>query len=624
MTGTVLVLEDYLTKDQLACQISDKYMDWESRRQPFLAEQREVMQYVFATDTTKTSNNKLPWSNKTTIPKLCQIRDNLIANYMMALFPKQKWMIWEGESKDDETVTKSKAIESYMDWVADRNEFYEEIAKLVADYVDNGNSIATVEWVDKRNNVVDKETGVREQAGYVGPMVRRIAHDDIVFNPASPDFVSTPKIIRTILSLGEVKELLERVSTEESEKEDAQELYNYLKDIRDYAKQHAGNLVTKDNLYYISGFDNFQAYLESNYVELITFYGDIYNHETGEFLRNQVIKVVDRHKILSQRTNTSLFGTAPIYHAGWRIRPGNLWAMGPLNNLVGMQYRIDHLENIKADVFDLFAYPPLEIKGYVEAFKWGPFEKIYVGDDGKVTPLSPDVQALQANTEIAILEQKMEEMSGSPREAMGFRSPGEKTKYEVQRLENAASRIFQNKINQFERHMVEPILNAMLELARRHMDSTTIRILDDELKIARFRDLTKEDITGAGRIKPIAARHFAEKAQQVQDLATFFGTPLAQDPGVRVHFSGLKLAKLMEGLLDLEQYEIVTPYIALTEQTDGQAIAAAAQEQMMMNNSTPNGFAPGDSDPNAAATQGSPGGMAQGPVGPGGPRGAPA
>ena len=35
----------------------------------------------------------------------------------------------------------------------------------------------------------------------------------------------------------------------------------------------------------------------------------------------------------------------------------------------------------------------------------------------------------------------MEEMAGAPKEAMGFRSPGEKTAYEVQRMENAASQV---------------------------------------------------------------------------------------------------------------------------------------------------------------------------------------
>ena len=48
--------------------------------------------------------------------------------------------------------------------------------------------------------------------------------------------------------------------------------------------------------------------------------------------------------------------------AGWRPRPDNLYAMGPLDNLVGMQYRIDHLENLKSDVFDQIAYPILKIR----------------------------------------------------------------------------------------------------------------------------------------------------------------------------------------------------------------------------------------------------------------------
>lgn len=619
MTGTVVILDEYLVPDQLACKVSDQFIMWENFRQTWLAEKREIIQYVFATDTTKTSNSKLPWSNKTTLPKLCQIRDNLIANYMMALFPKRKWLQWEGETRTDEEFTKTKSIESYMGWVCDRNEFYEEIEKLVADYVDYGNVIAMPVWVDRRNNVEGTSDELpKEQAGYTGPMARRIAPDDIVFNPTAPDFSSSPKIIRSLVSIGEVKEMLERQSVEEGDRKDADALWEYMRGIRDHASNLQGNTVTKDDLYRISGFDSFSAYLESNYVEVLTFYGDIFDDASGKFLRNQVIKVVDRHKILSQRTNTSLFGTAPIYHVGWRIRPGNLYAMGPLDNLVGMQYRIDHLENVKADVFDLFAYPVLAITGYVEDFTWGPFERIYMGDDGKVDVLSPDVQALQADTQIAVLEQKMEEMAGSPKEAMGFRTPGEKTKYEVQRLENAASRIFQNKINQFERHILEPLLNAMLELARRHMDSTTVRVLDNELRVAKFLELTKEDITGVGRLKPVAARHFAEKAEQIQNMSAFFESGIGQDPAVRVHFSSIKMAQLLEELLELDQYELVTPYIRMSEEADAQRMMAATQEQAMMDIQTPSGFMPGDSDPNAAAQAQPVGGMAPGPAGPGG------
>jgi hypothetical protein len=165
----------------------------------------------------------------------------------------------------------------------------------------------------------------------------------------------------------------------------------------------------------------------------------------------------------------------------------------------------------------------MKVKGYVQDLDWSPGEKIFIGDDGDVELLAPDPTVLQANTEIAVLEQKMEEMAGSPKEAMGFRTPGEKTKYEVQRLENAASRIFQNKTSQFERNFAEPVYNGMLELARRYMDDSVIRIFDSEFKVADFKTLTPEDITGNGRIKPMAARHFAEQSQLVQDLNAFFG-----------------------------------------------------------------------------------------------------
>src|SRR5690606_6995541 len=288
-----------------------------------------------------------------------------------------------------------------------------------------------------------------------------------------------------------VKDMLEQYAKSPEELEYAEELWDYMKDIRMQAGLFPPNTMTKDSIYTVAGFDTYQGYLASHYAEVLTFYGDIFiegdNGKQGELPNNHIITVVDRHKIICKKPNPSFFGQAPIYHVGWRVRPDNIWAMGPLDNLVGMQYRIDHLENMKADVFDLIAYPPVKIKGYVGDFQWGPLEHIYIEDaDGDVELLSPDVKALAADNQIAILETKMEEMAGSPKEAMGCRTPGEKTKYEVQRLENAASRIFQSKITQFERQIIEPILNAMLELARRNMDITTIRVYDTEFNIPVF------------------------------------------------------------------------------------------------------------------------------------------
>lgn len=593
MAGEVLDIEYFLEPDQLGCKITETWLDWDMRRANWVTEKREILQYIFATDTTKTTNSKLPWSNKTTIPKLCQIRDNLYANYMAALFPRKKWVTWEGLTQGDEKREKRDNIESYMMWATDRNRFYHEIGKLVLDYIDYGNCIGTVEWVDERMELQDEG---KVKVGYVGPAVKRISPLDTVVSPTAPSFEQSPKIFWSVVSIGQVKEILDRLSTDEQEKEDAEKLYKYLGEVRHHVSQYTGDIRVKDDIYAISGFDSYRDYLQSNLVELLTFYGDIYDENTGEFLRNHMIIVADRHKIIAKRPHTSFFGKPPVYHAGWRIRQDNIWCMGPLDNLVGMQYRIDHLENMKADVFDLIAYPPVKVKGYVEDFEWGPFERIYVGDDGDVEVMSPDVQVLQADNQIIMLENKMEEMAGSPKEAMGFRTPGEKTAYEVQRLENAAARIFQNKVAQFEREILEPLLNAMLELARRNMNEATIRIFDEELDIATFTDLTVQDITGNGRIKPIAARNFAEKATQVQNLQGMYTSVLAADPAVLQHISSVETAKLLSELLDLGNRPLVQPYIRLAEQAEAQQFANSYQERMVMDTMTPSGLFPDDAD----------------------------
>ena len=620
MSGKVLVIEEeILTPDVLATRIANSFLEWDVGRQAWLAEKREIQQYIFATDTTKTTNAKLPWSNKTTIPKICQIRDNLHANYMAAMFPRKKNIIWEGDSQDDES--KKEAIEAYMCYVTERNEYYDEISKLVYDYIDYGNAICTIDWCD--GTVEVKPTNFPPtQVGYVGPVLRRINPVDIVINPVAPDFASSPKIVQSFVSLGEVKDMIESKSLTAEERVDMAELFQYMREIRSRSGQNVGNTQTKDLIYNISGFDSYASYLESNYVEVLTFMGDLYDFNTDTFLKNYVIKVVDRHKIFSKRPNPSFFGTAPLFHSGWRVRQDNLWAMGPLDNLIGMQYRIDHLENMKADVFDLIAYPPLKIKGYVDPFTWGPFEKILIGDDSDVELMSPPVQALQADNQIAILEQKMEEMAGSPKEAMGFRTPGEKTAYEVQRLENAASRIFQSKIAQFERQITEKSHNGMLELSRRKMSPQTIRLFNDDFKIADFMSLTPEDITGNGTVKPVAARHFAEQAIQLQNINNFYTSAAGHDPSILMHFSSVETAKFFEGLLDLKDTLIVQPYVRISEQAKATQLQHASEEQTQMQLQTPTGYLPGDHDANALGGLQSMGGAPQGQT-PSGPPGLP-
>ena len=583
MTSKVLELDDVIQPDQLAVRITEKWIEWDSLRQRKKQDWEEIRRYVYATDTSHTTNSSLPWKNKTTVPKLCQIRDNLYANYVATLFPQRKWLTWEANNKDSNSVRKRDAIVNYTTWMIEQPSFKEEMDKIILDYIDFGNCFATVEWIDER-----VQTSNMTQMGYVGPGIRRISPLDIVMNPTAENFRSSPKIVKSVTSLGELKDLLEKLSTDENRTE-YEALWNYFKDLRRNASTFEGDWQQRDNLYSVDGFTSFRDYLNSNSVEILTFYGDLYDADNDTFLKNHVITVVDRHKLIGKKPNPSYFGYPPIFHAPWRRKQDNLWGMGPLDNLVGMQYRMDHVENMGADIWDLVTYPVQKVKGFVEDFTWQPGEKIFVSEEGDVDLIIPDVNVMQGDMKIERLEKIMEEMAGAPREAMGIRTPGEKTKYEVQRLENASARLFQNKIKQFEEWKVEPLMNAMIEMARRNLTgSTVIRVFDDDLKIATFQTLTVEDITGIGRIKPIAARHFAEQAELVQNLTNLTGSGLWAT--VQPHFSSIGLARIVEEVFNLQQYGVVNTNVALAEQADAQRQVNSLQQQVATSATTATGL----------------------------------
>ena len=80
-------LREFVDPETMAADVAMKWTEWDTLRENWLESKQEVQEYLFATNTTTTSNSSLPWKNKVHIPKLCQIRDNLHANYMATLFP---------------------------------------------------------------------------------------------------------------------------------------------------------------------------------------------------------------------------------------------------------------------------------------------------------------------------------------------------------------------------------------------------------------------------------------------------------------------------------------------------------------------------------------------------------
>jgi hypothetical protein len=564
MAGKVAQIQEIINPVSLARQLAGLYNQWWVQRSAKEAEWRELRGYLFATDTTKTTNAKLPWKNKTTIPKLTQIRDNLHANYNDAIFPNDEWLRWEGYSADAVVSTKRKAIEAYMKNKLRESGFRETISKLLNDYIDYGNVFAEVVWVEDKH--IDPTTG-EEVTNYVGPKALRISPFDIVFNPTALAFKDSPKFTRYLKSIGELKkDVLNNPKLGYNE-----EVYNKIIATRKALNSFRMEDINKSTGYMIEGFGSLIEYYQSGQVEILEFEGDVYDVVNDELKEKRIITIVDRSQILRDIANPSWLGQDTKVHVGWRERQDNLYAMGPLDNLVGMQYRVDHLENLKADALDLTIHPPLIIKGDVEPFVWGPEVQIHIPEDGGIESLPPNQQAFMVNNEIAALLSLMEEMAGAPKEAMGFRTQGEKTAFEVDKLDNAAQRIFRNKTNKFEVEFMEPLLNKMLEMAKRKMDTVDIaRVMDDDLGVAEFISITKDDITAKGKLRPIGSRHFSARAQLMQNMLGIFNSPVGQM--IAPHVSAKNLAKLVEEQMGFEQYQFIKDNVAITEQAETQRL----------------------------------------------------
>jgi hypothetical protein len=578
MAGKVLAVQEMFKPEQKVVELVRWYDTWQRQHDIKKAEWRELRNYIFATDTSKTSNSTLPWKNKTTIPKLTQIRDNLHAHYMDALFPNAQWMIWEGDDEESSEIEKVEGIEAFMRNKAKMSDFEKTCSLLLYDYIDYGNAFGEVVWADEKH--IDAATGQEEQT-YVGPKLERISPFDITFNPTAPNFEDSPKFVRYVKGLGELKkDIMNRPEMEFRPEALAKAI-----DQRSKLSSVKTEDINKSQGIAFDGFGSLSEYFQSGLVEILEFSGDYYDMDNDVLHENRIITIIDRQWILRDIANPNWFGRDNKVHVGWRERPDNLWSMGPLDNLVGLQYRLDHLENLKADALDLTILPPIVIKGDVEPFVWEPRATIHVDEDGDVQQSPPNPAALAIDNEIAYLMQTMEEMAGAPKQAMGIRTPGEKTKFEVQTLDNASQRIFLHKTNKFE-NLVEDALNLFLEVARRNMSTSDLsRIEDDDTGASIFVTITKKDITAKGKIRPVGSRHFAAQAQLLQNIQTLYSTPLGEM--LKNHTSTKRLAALVEEAMSIQKFAIFRENVGVTELQETQQLMSQAEQTIAEEQTVP-------------------------------------
>lgn len=534
--------------DSLAESISNKWKTWLDARAPWEERYRKVLQYLYSTTTdTIYGQASNPWSSNVHIPKLTQLRDVLITYELESLFSLSDYYSFEGFTQDSNTLQNRNIIKSLLKSMLDAGGFRPVVEKLVEDYIDAGNCFAMPIWDSQE---VEDSSGFKS-IFWEGVKALRINPLDIVFDPTAGDFKDSPKILRTVMSLGELAMAAEKDPVMKKGFDKAMKIRQDI-----MTAMTNGDTIKGDEIS-IAGFGNWSAYVSSDVVELLTFYGTIYDVVKNELHKNVKIVIMDRRVILTEEPLEDLNGYNFIFKGGYRDRKDILWSMSPLENLLGMQARIDFLENKRSDCYDATVNPVKLIRGNVDMpDSVGPGDEIRMDADCDVRYLAPDTSILSADTLIDRYEIKMEEFVGSPKEVLGFRTPGEKTMFEVNQLMTAATRLFQKQIRKFEREILEPLLNTMLQmyLKKKAGQTISLKFWDAAHESYSFKSISIDDIKVLGRIVVYGTEVAQDKAHVAQALQMLGQNPLFLDEVVRNNFSPTELGKVFSYVTGLDRF----------------------------------------------------------------------
>ena len=570
-------------EDHVASWIYSTWTQWDQARGPWKKSLAEVDKYLMATDTTTTTNNSSEFDHKTHRPKLTQIYDNLIANYKPGLIPNRNWVKWEGEDEQAVSVKNRKLLEGYIRTKHRLSGFTNVIDELLDDWVRSGNCFAGVEYVNEQHE--DKKGNIHR--GFKGPRAYRISPLDIVFNPFATKFENSAKIVRSIHTMGDLEKKAATVLNTDQWKD----VLERMKKDRGFLMKNGASSMelsgpgSEDVAKYMQatfdGFGSYINYMASGSVEIHEFYGDIYDSSDDTYYSNYKITIADRRYVIAREPIETWNGKPEIFHSAWRKRPENLWGQGPLDKLIGLQFRLDHLENMRSDAFDKTMDPDRVLIGNVEHeyTESGGNEYSIPDGNGDVKDIPFETVILNADIQIPEIEAAMDLFAGSPKEAAGFRTPGEKTKFEVKELVNAAGRIFQHKLERFEVQIMEPVLNAEIDSARRASDyKDTIELIDPENGVKTFTEISSEDLYLNGKYIPIGARHYSKQQQVAQD-ARDLHTLVLSDPEMLQHFPSKRLAKFFADVM-AEDNDLYQPFGRLYEQVEAAQLTAAAQTSL--------------------------------------------
>ena len=119
----------------------------------------------------------------------------------------------------------------------------------------------------------------------------------------------------------------------------------------------------------------------------------------------------------------------------------------------------------------------------------------------------------------------------------------------------------------------------MLERERLNVEVAEMIISQNEVfNIEEFVSITEEDLAAVGKLYPVGSKHFINNNNMLQNLQTITASPMWAE--VSPHFSKVKLAKVLEEVLNIEDLGLVFENIGVVEGVETQRIAQTGAKML--------------------------------------------
>ena len=558
------------------------FENMQNGRASWEAERKETLLFIDATDTKTTTNSKLPFKNSTTINKIAQLYNNTVTSYMEHIIPNSDWVQWVGNDEDAVQKDKRQAIEAYVKGKVKASNLEAIVEHAVSDYVDSG--VAAVHTRHVRELTVTVEGQVIPN--YTGTISERVNPQDLFWDVTASSLGNARKCIRQLYTKGSLKKEIEEATKPLMSLEQFAELRDDRRTVREAIGDGYQGRRKYDSLGK-QGFGTMLNYINEGLVEVLRFFGDFYDEEKDELYKNYEIVIVDR-KMIGRRESLDTWNNSQNLHLSvYEFRKDSLAPIGPLSRVIGLQYKLDKRENFKEDLHDKFLVAPLVKTGDVreKGTRGGPDSEFEVEEGGSVNYLTPPTEVLRGDDQLQTTLFLMEDLTHAPKESIGQRTPGEKTAFEVQLLDQGQNKVFRRKVKKIEREIVTPTLNDILEQGRHNLDATDmVKTFNSELGTTSFLEVTAQDLNGNGTLEARGATIFAEKANALQTLNAVMGSPIA--PLIAPNISRKALTTAIEELGDLDKYNLFTFGIGIQEDQELQKLLSKSQDQTQATNMT--------------------------------------